>query len=391
MFAENSEDFTPFREENISVLEEVIMEIKDLDTPALLIDEDIMTANLHRMAKLCQKLRIKLRPHIKTHKICEIALRQVRLSGNGIAVSKLGEAEVMSSCGITDIVIANQLIGKQKIERLNRLINEVDISICVDSRAGIDQLEKYLSMGEKRLGLYIEIDTGMRRCGLSGKDEVFELAKRINASEKLYFKGILSHSGNIYQSQDISEVRETALGEIRRMAEIARFLRQKGIKAGEVSVGSTPAVVSLPQAEGITEFRPGNYVFNDYIQISLGVAGLKDCALSILATVISRPAKNRAVIDAGSKSLGLDKGVHGSQLVKGHGLIKEYPEAVIERLSEEHGIIRIAENSLMTIGERITIIPNHACPVVNLFEEANIISEGRVFDIRKIDARGKSR
>lgn len=368
-----------------------MLKSNDLDTPVLLINQEIMRANLLKMAKLCREREIKLRPHVKTHKIGKIALEQVKLSGNGIAVSKLSEAEVMTRFGIDDILIANELIGDKKIERLNRILENSDIGVCVDSREGVDQLEKNIITGTKILKVYIEVDTGMNRCGLSDQDEILKLANYIQKKRKLRFTGILSHSGNIYQSRSRDEVFQTAKEEIAKMVAAGDFLRKRGIAVDEISVGSTPASLYLDKALGITEFRPGNYVLNDMMQVSLGVARVADCALSIVATVISRPVTDRAVIDAGSKSLGLDKGVHGSEIIKGHGFIREYPNAVIERLSEEHGILKISKEMPISIGDRLTIVPNHACSVMNLFEEAVIIEKERVVDIRKIDARGMSR
>ncbi len=367
------------------------MRIEELDTPVLLIDRKIMQDNLARMANLCQVKGIKLRPHIKTHKIGEIALMQVKLSGNGIAVAKLGEAEVMSRLGIKDIVIANQIIGMQKIERLGALRQKCEVKISVDSREGVEQLERYLNIGEKRLGLFMEIDTGMNRCGLTDPEEILSLAESISASRKLFFAGIMSHSGNIYKAEDTNEVKKIALEEAETMADTAECLRGSGITVAEVSIGSTAAAEFLGLIGGITEFRPGNYVFNDALQVSLGAAGREDCALRVLTTVISRTVRDRAVIDAGSKSLGMDKGAHGSEIIKGHGIVVEYPDAVIERLSEEHGILRINETSDLSIGDKVTIIPNHACPVTNLFDEVTIIEKGRVVDQWRVIARGKAK
>ncbi len=365
------------------------MDLMNLDTPALLIDRIKMRTNLVEMAELCSNAGVKLRPHIKTHKIGEIALAQNELSGNGIAVVKLSEAEVMSEIGISDIQIANQIIGEIKLARLSRLARTRLISVCVDSREGIDQLDRYLDIGSKKLNLFIEIDTGMKRAGITDNTEVYQLVREIKKSRKLSFHGLMSHSGNIYGAEGVDQVYRIAADEIRIITDMAKILREQGITVKEISVGSTPSALYLKRAEGITEFRPGNYVFYDNIQVSLGVTQADRCALAVMATVISRPQRNRIIIDAGSKSLGLDRGVHGSQLIRGHGLVREHPSAVIERLSEEHGIIRVHEDNPLRIGDRITIIPNHACSVTNLFDLAYIIEEDQVIDCWYIIARGK--
>ncbi|MBW6516427.1 MAG: alanine racemase [Candidatus Cloacimonetes bacterium] len=365
------------------------MKISCIDTPALIIDYNILQRNLKMMALLADSVGIKLRPHIKTHKINEIALEQITLSDNGITVAKLSEAEVMSEAGINDILIANEIIGEQKIRRLSRLCINNCIQVCVDSSEGVNQLEQYLDLKDRKLGVLIEIDTGMNRCGLSAAADIVKLARLVINSEKLQFRGILSHSGNIYSSKSREEVQQIAEEEVQTMCYIADELISCGIKVTEVSIGSTPAAIFLEEARGITEFRPGNYVFNDNIQVSLGVTTVENCALTVISTVISKPTEDRIIIDTGSKCLGLDKGVHGSQLIKGHGLLKEYPEILIERLSEEHGILRVNKDHEIQIGDRLTIIPNHACSVMNLFDDVYVVKEAQIYAKWQVVARGK--
>jgi D-serine deaminase-like pyridoxal phosphate-dependent protein len=360
-----------------------------IDTPSLLIDHAKMENNLLQMAELCKSRNIKLRPHIKTHKIPQIALRQIKLSNNGIAVSKLGEAEVMLRSGIRDIVIANEIIGQQKILRLSKLMQQGEITICVDSVTGIRQLDEYLYTGGKRLKVLIEVDTGMNRCGVSKIDQASNLIQEIDNSSKLTFSGFLSHSGNIYAASSQHFLERIAVDEATQIAAYANHFKSQGIPVNTLSIGSTPSKIHLDKIEGITEFRPGNYIFYDYIQVCLKVASIEECALTVLATIISRPAKDRVVIDAGSKCLGLDRGAHSNQLTNSFGYIKEYPHAVIERLSEEHGILKVDKNEVFEIGSKINIIPNHSCAVTNMFDEAYIIENAKVKDIWRIEARGK--
>ena len=295
----------------------------------------------------------------------------------------------MNHYGINDIHIANQIIGEMKIKRLSQLSHRCKIKVSVDSREGIDQLEDYFDNPEYRLPVLIEVDTGMNRCGIRSASDAIEMVKRIERSAKICFHGIASHSGNIYQTESREGVLKVAAEEVAIMLRIANKIRSEGIHVQVISIGSTPAALYIENMKGITEFRPGNYVFNDRIQVSLGVAKIEDCALSIIATVISKPAVGRIIIDAGSKCLGLDRGVHGNQLLTGFGYIKEYPRAVIERLSEEHGIIQIPDYLSIEIGDRITIIPNHACSVTNLFDFAYVVKDQQVIDRWQIIARGK--
>jgi D-serine deaminase-like pyridoxal phosphate-dependent protein len=366
------------------------MTISDIDTPALLINGKVLEKNLERMYDLCQSKGIKLRPHIKTHKMSGIALQQVRLSNNGIAVSKLSEAEVMVEAGINDIQIANEIVGKTKIERLSLLNEKAQISVCVDSAEGVGQLERYLISKSKKQDVLIEIDTGMRRCGIEPGPGVARLAKSILNCSKLNFIGIMSHAGNVYGAAIKREVEKIAFEDAETMRLVAEDVRRSGIEVKEVSIGSTPSTIILSEVNGITEFRPGNYVFNDNIQIALGVAEDKDCALSVLSTVISKPASNRIIIDAGSKSLGLDRGAHSKQLIKGFGLVRGYPDLIIDRLSEEHGIVISEACNEIKIGNKLEIIPNHACSVVNLFQQVFLTDGEQITNSLTIDARGKS-
>jgi len=269
------------------------------------------------------------------------------------------------------------------------LAQSADIKVCVDSMEGVRQLQKFRSEDVKSLKVLIEINTGMNRCGVDNHQQVAELMELISAADNLSFHGFMSHSGNIYGAENIRELHDIAIDEARHMHAVAKYWRNRGVTVNTVSVGSTPASKYLNEISGIDEFRPGNYVFNDFIQVCLGVAEIEDCALSIISTVISKPSAGRVIIDAGSKSLGLDKGAHSKQITNSFGFVKEHPGAIIERLSEEHGILRVKDSNEFMIGEKLIIIPNHACAVTNLFDEALIIKDTQVVDEWKITARGK--
>ncbi len=360
-----------------------------LDTPCLLVDRPKMERNIGSMVKKCHQIGVKLRPHIKTHKIPEIAIKQVALSHHGIAVSKLGEAEVMFSAGIKDILIANQVIGEQKIKRLSNLDKEATVKLCIDSVIGIKQLQQYTS--GKPIEVLIEINTGMNRCGVNCEADINILLKAINDCPKVKFIGFMSHSGNIYTATNKERLTSIALEEIEIVNSLAAIYRDKGYDLQSISIGSTPSSLFVDRMSGITEFRPGNYVFYDYIQVCLGVVPIEACALSVLATVISKPTSNRVIIDAGSKSLGLDRGAHSSNITPSYGYIIDNPNLNITRLSEEHGIIEAEGVIPLEIGDKIVIIPNHACAVTNLFDEVYLTNDGEIIDHWKIAARGKVR
>jgi D-serine deaminase-like pyridoxal phosphate-dependent protein len=359
-----------------------------LDTPALLIDLDIVWRNLEQMQKNADKFGVALRPHIKTHKTPELAHLQRRLGAMGITVAKVSEAEVMAEAGIKDIFIANQVVSEKKLNRIVDLKKKVDISVGVDSSLAAKKLSAIFAASGLTVDYLMEINSGLNRCGvLPGKDAV-ELYQAIHALPSLRFKGIFTHAGQVYGAGSLAEVREISRHESEIMVETARALEQAGTSVEIISVGSTPTMKVWQGHEGVNEIRPGNYIFHDAIQISLGVATLEECALSIVASVISRPSRERAVIDGGSKAFSSDRGAHGKEMASGFGIVLG-KKATLERLSEEHGIMSLDPDEDLEIGDRVRIIPNHACATVNLFDRAYGIKEGKVAEEFNIAARGK--
>ncbi len=353
-----------------------------------MIERSKILENISKMQDLAKSLNLKLRPHIKTHKIPQLAKIQLEYGADGIATAKLSEAEVMSSAGIDDILIANIIIGDKKIERLRELNGKCSsLSLCVDSIEGVNQLRK-AGWNDKKLNVFIEIDVGFNRCGLSDYSAVVKLAKYIEQTPELNLVGLLSHSGQIYSAKTKQEAINISRAEICFLSDLSRKLSKDGVEISEISIGATPSVIYYNDLDTITELRVGNYIFYDMIQVALGSAGIENCALSVLSQVISIPAKNRAVIDAGSKALGTEKGVHSYQLTKGFGFIY-YKKAEITRLSEEHGIIEF-DDETFSIGEKVRIIPNHACYVMNLFDYCYLVDGNQVIERLEITARGKS-
>jgi D-serine deaminase-like pyridoxal phosphate-dependent protein len=359
-----------------------------LDTPALLIDLDIARLNLEKMQKKANNCGVALRPHIKTHKIPKLAHLQLHLGAVGITVAKGSEAEVMADAGIQNIFIANQVVSAKKLKRLSELSKRVTLSVGLDSTSAAEQLSAIFSAAGLTIEYLIEINSGLNRCGvLPGRDAV-ELYQAIHALPSLRFKGIFTHAGQVYGAGSLAEVMKISRLESKIMVETARALEQAGTSVEIISIGSTPTMKVWQGQKGVNEIRPGNYIFHDAIQISLGVATLEECALSILASVISRPARERAVIDGGSKTFSSDRGAHGKEMASGYGIVLG-KKATLVRLSEEHGIMSLDPDEHLEIGDRVRVIPNHACAVVNLFDRAYGISNGEVVEEFKIAARGK--
>jgi D-serine deaminase-like pyridoxal phosphate-dependent protein len=364
-------------------------ELPPIDTPALVIDLDIVDRNLERMQQRADTFGVALRPHIKTHKIPELAVLQMRLGASGITVAKVSEAEVMAAAGITNIFVANQIVTKDKLNRLAALSKELNISLGLDSVAAARKLSDVFAASRLSIEYLIEINSGLNRCGVLPGKEVVELFQAINKLPALKFKGIFTHAGQVYGADSLSEVKELSRLESTIMAETAQALAEFGTSPDIVSVGSTPTMKVWEGHEGVNEIRPGNYIFHDVIQVSLGVSSLKECALSILATVISRPTRERAVIDGGSKALSSDRGAQGKEMASGFGLVLG-KKATLVRLSEEHGIMNLDPDEDLDIGDKVRIIPNHACAVMNLFDRAYGLRDGKVVEEFKIAARGKS-
>ncbi|MBW1955372.1 MAG: alanine racemase [Deltaproteobacteria bacterium] len=359
----------------------------DIDTPALLIDLDVVERNLDRMQKKAESAGASLRPHVKAHKIPELARLQIQMGAKGITASKVSEAEVMADAGIDDIFIANQVVAEKKIRRLAALSRKTDISVGLDSRDGAKILSEMFSAEKETIDYLIEIDSGLARCGVKPGRPAVELFKSIEHLPSLRFRGIFTHAGQVYGSTNLGEVKAISRLESETMLRTERCFEDIHVHPDVVSVGSTPTMRVWEGCVSVNEIRPGNYIFLDAIQIALGVAKPQECALTVLATVTSRPASGRAVIDAGSKVFALDKGAHGKETTRGFGIVLGR-KAVVDRLSEEHGILALDTDEKLKINQRVRIIPNHACTVINLFDKAYAIRRGRVDQELKIAARG---
>ncbi|TMV50224.1 hypothetical protein FE783_11755 [Paenibacillus mesophilus] len=359
------------------------------DTPSVQIDLDVLDRNLRETANAAARAGVKLRPHTKTHKSVWIAKEQLRYGASGITVAKLGEAEVMAEAGIDDILIAFPVIGAPKLERLGKLMEKAKITLSTDDLEVARQWSSFGRSLNREIPLYIDVNTGLNRCGKEPGEETAELVKRISELPHIRVTGLMTHSGHAYGFNNSDAVREIAKQEAESLLMTNRKLEESGISIQEISVGSTPTskFVADIAGLGVTEMRPGAYVFGDGGQWAMGLIGQEQLAMTIVATVVGRPRPGTIIIDAGSKTLSSDV----SKYHPGYGIILGHSGAVIERLSEEHGIVKVADSNTFEIGQQIRIVPNHCCVVTNLQDRLTGVRNGRFEKWLPVDTRGQIR
>lgn len=366
----------------------------DLDTPLVVVHRDVLTRNIEEMAAFAKAHGVQMRPHLKTHKSLEIARLQLESGAVGLTCAKLGEAEVFLANGFRSLLIAYPLIGKIKMQRLFDLIArypDAELQTLVDSCDHTAALSQRAVEQGVKLPIWIKVDSGLHRVGVLPGAPAVELVRKVAELPGVTFLGLLTHAGHAYGASSSEKVQEIGREEAGCLLQTAEALRVQGIAVPGISVGSTPTVRVSGAVHGVTEIRPGNYVFNDATQIRLGVVSADQCALRVFTRVVSRPAPDRLVIDAGAKTLALDRGAHGSDALSGYGLVVGHPNAVIERLSEEHGVVKVPADSPIRVGDVLEIIPNHSCPVANLTDELFVLDATGNTAVWQVAARGKTR
>ncbi len=372
------------------------MKVPDnLETPAVVVDHRILQANIGRMQNLARNVNLNLRPHVKTHKSIAIARQQIEAGACGLTASKVDEALVFIEAGLQSITLAHPQLVAAKLDRILAAAKHhgCDLRFIVDSLEGLALLVERTAVLRCRPGVYIKIDVGLHRCGCRPDAPlVFTLAEAIDRAAHLDFCGLLSHAGQAYGAKDQAAAGRIAEEERQSMTGLAGRLRKAGFKVPEVSVGSTPTVLAARQFDGLTEIRPGNYVFMDQTPLRLGLITPQQIALSVLTTVVSTNDRY-AIVDAGSKTLSSDRGAHGTAGITGYGVAYalESPPGkptplMIEKLSEEHGFVARGRSGLKP-GDRLQIYPNHACPVVNLTHELYML-DGATVAVWAVDAAG---
>ncbi len=371
--------------------------IADLPTPFVAIDHAKLSANIAAMQTLASSAGVALRPHTKTHKSVDIARMQAAAGASGICCAKLSEAEVFAEAGFANIRLpypvnpanASRVIALQK--------KSVALSIIVDSLAVAEEWGRAMSGAPAPLDVLVKVDVGFHRCGVDpDPGTAVSMIARVADLSGVKLRGLLSHAGHAYNAESIEALGKIAEQEIEILRGLATRLRDRGVAIDEVSVGSTPTARFITLQQGTTEMPPANYVFFDRTQAGLRATTPEHCAMHVIATVVSRPAPGRVVFDAGSKTLTSD-GARGFGAVTGHGLVyrsidsdRPDPSIAIERLSEEHSVARVTADCRLKPGDRVRILPNHACPVTNLADSLVVVEGTRVIERWPVSARGKN-
>jgi D-serine deaminase-like pyridoxal phosphate-dependent protein len=357
-----------------------------IPSPAVTIDLDIAQKNIFQLIERAKKANIKVRPHMKVHKSAYFAKKQIEAGACGVTTAKLSEAEVMVANGIDNILIAYPVFGKEKWERFGSLNRKANLVVTVDSLEIANGLNE-IGDQDHPVHVLIEVDFGIHRCGVQPGEEFIKFASKIKEMKGLRIDGVFTYNGLIYASKSIDEIRQSAESEAKLLLDCQRRLQELGIATLTLSGGNTPDILALDKMKGITEIRPGNFLYNDVSGMDLGVAAEQDCALRILATVVSVPCAGHATIDAGSKTLTSD----GAAKSSGYGYIVGMPDVKLVKLNEEHGYLSYAPCiRSFKVGERIEIIPNHACVISNLCDMVFGIRAEKIVAEIPIEARGKN-
>jgi D-serine deaminase-like pyridoxal phosphate-dependent protein len=373
------------------------MTLSSLPTPFVAIDRARVKANIAAMQELARTAGVALRPHAKTHKSPLIAKWQIEAGAVGVCCAKLAEAEVLAESGITDIRLPYP-VNPSNAERVRALISKgVTISLIVDDVEVARGWSQAMTSAGMKLPVLVKVDVGFHRCGIDpDSPHAIEAIRTINDLTGLSLRGLLSHAGHSYGANSGHAIAEIADKEIAMLRTIAGRAREAGVDIHEISVGSTPTARFITLQKGATEMRPGNYVFYDRTQVGLGATTLSGCAMSVVSTVVSRPVPSRVIFDAGSKTLTSDA-ARGFGTTTGHGVVypdleadTPQPSITIERLSEEHAVARVLPNCTLRPGDRVRIVPNHACVVTNLADELVLVDGLTVVDRIPVSARGKN-
>ncbi len=354
--------------------ENVGKRIEDLETPVPIIDIDIVDRNLKKWQARCNALGIANRPHIKTHKLVPLAKYQIALGAKGITVQKLGEAEVMADAGISDMLLTFNVVGRHKLERLAALARRTDISVVADNATVVQGLGEAGRMAGRDISVLVECDTGAHRNGVQSPAAAVELAKLIDQTPGVTYGGLMTYAnagGRTGAANILTEARGRAAA--------------AGLDTKTITTGGSPDMWSDEGLAAITEYRAGTYIYFDRSLAERKTCSYDDCALSVLATVVSRPTGERAMVDAGTKSLTSD--LLG---LSGYGAVRELGFARIYAANEEHGYLDISEaNDKPEVGQLVKIIPNHVCPVNNLYDKVVFVRGSEVLGAVPVDARGK--
>lgn len=348
--------------------------LHDIDTPAVLVDLERVERNIARFQQHCDRHGIGVRPHIKTHKLPRFARLQIKAGAVGITCQKIGEAEVMAQAGIDDIFLTYNILGETKLRRLAQLAGQCRLSVVADNAVVVQGLSRTFAREPRPLEVLVECDTGARRCGVQSAQEALTLARLIHDSPGLSLGGLMTYPPMGDQAPVEAWLKQAKAA-----------LIESALPCPRVSNGGTPNLWHAQDVPSATEHRAGTYIYNDRSLVKAGVCTEDECALTVLATVVSTPTRDRAIIDAGSK-------VFTSDLLgmEGYGLLPAAPATTLASLSEEHGTLHVPHADWMPrVGDRLRVIPNHACVVSNMVDRVYLIRGEEVVSEELVAARGR--
>ena len=365
------------------------MNIDELATPAFLVDMDILESNLRNVSELCRKHEKKLFPMTKTHKSVDIAALQLECGADGFLTGTLDEAEMLAELG-KPIMLAYPFVGEENVRRIVRMAKNCRFMLSLDSFEAAAAYDKAFSECGVRAKYLLITDVGFGRFGVA-PDAAGEMVERIsNACDTLEFAGIASHPGQVYGCTEHSQLGAVANASHKAFEDAVNSLKKYGFAPKIVAAGSTPTIQWDVLSPLITHIRPGNYVYNDVIQIALGAAKEENCAMTVLAAVIAMH-DGKLMLDCGSKCLGLDKGAHTNDSIVGYGRIEGHDELTIYALSEEVAKVKINGTAELKVGDKVRVIPNHACAAANMTSWIIGVRGNEVERIIENNMRGNSK
>lgn len=362
------------------------MKIHELETPAILVRSHILARNLRRYQEDCSRAGKELWPMVKTHKSTRMAAMQLALGATGFLCGTLDECEALADMGVP-VMYAYPVAGEVSCRRAAALAKKCDFYVRLDGADAAQQLHNAAEAADAEISYTVIVDCGLHRFGIAPQS-VVPLVRELQPYPRLRFAGISTHSGHVYGEADPACVPRYAQDERSALGAAAADLRAAGFVPRLITSGSTPTFRDALGDENINVFHPGNYVFHDGIQIANKTAEEGDCALTVYATIIAHPSESLLICDAGAKCLGLDLGAHGNASVRGHGWVIGHPEIEVAHLSEEVGQLHVTGETSLKVGDRIEIIPNHACSSANLTDWFVMVDErDEVTDHIAVDLR----
>jgi len=356
-----------------------------IPTPALVIDRSRLGRNIDEMAARARRNGVALWPHGKTHKCAEVAGMQRAAGAAGLTVATLAEAEYFAGAGFSDILLAYPPVGEWRLGPLAALARRIRLRVVLDSAAVLEPLIAACRSAGARIPYLWEVDSGAGRLGTPPGAPTAEALASAPRAEECPFDGLMTFGGHAYGARDDGELEAAAEDERGALSASAAALTERGIDVPTRSAGTTPTAPRLGPDSGVTELRPGNYVFYDATQVALGLVPRERCALSVRATVVGRPAGDRVILDAGSKALAAER---LTPRAEGFGFVAGHPGLRVGRLYEQHAIVHADAPCRLAVGETVDVVPNHACAAANLHRQALVVEEGELVDIWSIGAAG---